>query len=322
MRKINVAIIGCGRIAGHHLNAIKKNINMKAVAVCDIDVQKAIQYSKEFDIPYFTNYREMFDKFTFIDMVVIATPSGMHYEHSIEIIDRFKKNIIVEKPTFMRHDQLDRAYELADKNDVKIFPVFQNRYNKAVKRVKKAIEADELGDIRILNVRVRWCRPQRYYELSPWRGTYSHDGGALTNQGIHHLDLLRYLGGEIKEVSSTKATLGSNINVEDSIVSIFKYEKGSIGSLEITTSARPIDFEASISIVGSKGLAQLGGIAVNELEIFSPNPRECKIHSDDFQQLENQGKVYGKGLYELYSDIYKTFKMRVSIGEKRKERER
>ena len=170
MRKINVAIIGCGRIAGHHLNAIKKNINMKAVAVCDIDVQKAIQYSKEFDIPYFTNYREMFDKFTFIDMVVIATPSGMHYEHSIEIIDRFKKNIIVEKPTFMRHDQLDRAYELADKNDVKIFPVFQNRYNKAVKRVKKAIEADELGDIRILNVRVRWCRPQRYYELSPWRG--------------------------------------------------------------------------------------------------------------------------------------------------------
>ena len=96
-------------------------------------------------------------------------------------------------------------------------------------------------------------------------------------------------------MSSTKATLGSNINVEDSIVSIFKYEKGSIGSLEITTSARPIDFEASISIVGSKGLAQLGGIAVNELEIFSPNPRECKIHSDDFQQLENQGKVYGKG---------------------------
>ena len=305
MQKIKIGIIGCGRIAGHHLNSISKVKHLEAVAVCDLILEKALQYSKEFKIPYFLNYREMLKEIPDIDLIVIATPSGMHFEHSMEIISTFKKNIVIEKPTFLRHDQLNEAYKLADKFGVKIFPIFQNRYNKAVVRVKQAIENNELGDLQIFNVRVRWCRPQRYYDMSPWRGTYSHDGGALTNQGIHHLDLLRHLGGEIKEVNSIKATLGSKIEVEDSIVSTFSYENGAIGSLEITTSARPIDFEASISIVGSKGLAQLGGVAVNKLEIFSPDPEQCIMYSDDFQDLEDRGRVYGRGHLEVYNDIAK-----------------
>ena len=97
------------------------------------------------------------------------------------------------------------------------FPIFQNRYNAAVK-VKHALVNDELGDVRIVSVRVRWCRPQSYYDLSPWRGTYAQDGGALTNQGIHHIDLLRYLVGDIKSVHATMRTMGADIEVEDTIV--------------------------------------------------------------------------------------------------------
>ena len=123
--------------------------------------------------------------------------------------------------------------------------------------------------IRIVNVRVRWCRPDRYYNLAAWRGTFSQDGGALTNQGIHHVDLIRYLFGEVDSVSATMKTLGSKIEVEDSVVATFNLKNGAIGSLEITTAARPIDYEASISVLCSKGMSQIGGLAVNELQVFS-----------------------------------------------------
>lgn len=298
-----VAAVGCGRISRHHYRSIVSVDGMEIVAVCDLIKEKAKAYSDEFGIPYFTNYREMFKILPEIDIVVVATPSGMHYEHSMEFLKIYKKNIIIEKPTFLRLEQLYKAYDYAEKNGLNIFPVFQNRYNKAVQRVKNAIMNGELGDIRIMNVRLRWCRPQRYYDMSPWRGTFSHDGGALTNQGIHHIDLLRYFGEEVEKVNATMRTFGADIEVEDSVVSTFTYKNGSVGSLEVTTAARPDDFEASLSIVGSKGLAQLGGIAVNELQIFTPKPDDCSSYSDDFSDLPDRGKVYGRGHNEMYKDI-------------------
>ena len=103
---------------------------------------------------------------------------------------------------------------------------------------------------------MRWCRPQRYYNLSKWRGTFSHDGGALTNQGIHHLDLLKYLVGDISSVNCEMKTLGVKLEVEDTALSIIKFKNGAIGNLEVTTAARPDDFEASISVLGEYGMAQ------------------------------------------------------------------
>jgi len=306
-KNINIGIIGCGRISGWHCRSISSNPNINLVAVCDLDIEKANTYAKEYNAKAYASYREMLESNPEINLVSIITPSGMHYEHAAEIIKDFKKNIVVEKPTFMKPSQVIDAYELAKKNNLQIFPVFQNRYNLAVQRVKKAIDNKELGEIRIISVRVRWCRPQKYYDMSDWRGTYSHDGGALTNQGIHHLDLLRYLGGEIESVNSSMSTLGVEIPVEDTVVGIFKYKDGSIGNLEVTTAARPDDFEASISIVGSKGLAKLGGVAVNMLETFTPSPEECNNFSDDFSTLPDRGKVYGTGHIEFYNDIEKYF---------------
>ena len=306
-RTYKVAIIGCGRISGHHYRSIQSVEGLEVIAVCDLIEEKAKAYCADLNIPYFVSYREMFKAIPEIEIAVIATPSGMHFEHAMEVMRVFKKHVVVEKPTFMRIDQLNEAYDLADELGLKIFPVFQNRYNKAVQRVKKSLDNGELGDIRIINVRLRWCRPQRYYDLSDWRGTYSHDGGALTNQGVHHVDLLRYLGGEVEKVNSVMRTLGASIEVEDSVVATLTYKNGSIGSLEVTTAARPDDFEASLSIVESKGLAQLGGIAVNNLEIFSPKPEDCVEFSDDFLDLPDRGKVYGRGHNAMYQDISNFF---------------
>ena len=300
---IKIAVVGCGRIIGHHLQSIVDIKQLEIIAVCDLDIKKAKDYGEQYGTAYYSDYRLMFDELPKIEIVVVATPSGMHFEHAVEFMEKYNKSVIIEKPTFMRINDLKKAYDIATSLNLRIFPVFQNRYNKAVKRVKKAILNDDLGEVRIINVRLRWCRPQRYYDLAPWRGTFALDGGALTNQGIHHIDLLRFLCGEVDKVNSTMRTLGANIEVEDSVVSTFCYDNGAIGSLEVTTAARPDDFEASLSIVGSKGLAQLGGIAVNQLQIFSPNPSDCIEFSDDFSDLPDRGKVYGRGHEQTYRDI-------------------
>ena len=302
-RALRIAIVGCGRIAGHHCRAIIETGGVDLVAVCDLLEEKAAEYGAEFSIPHFTNYHAMFAAVPEIDLVAVATPSGMHFEHTTEIIERYGMHVVVEKPTFMRPGQLERAYDIAAARGVRVFPVFQNRYNKAVGRVRTALADGALGDIRIVSVRVRWCRPQRYYDMAPWRGTFSHDGGALTNQSIHHVDLLRHLGGEVTSVSATMRTLGADIEVEDSVVATLEYASGALGVVEATTAARPDDFEASLSIVGSKGLAQIGGIAVNELQTFTPSPDECAANSEDFKGIDGHGAVYGYGHGEMYDDI-------------------
>jgi len=305
-QRIQVAVIGCGRIAGHHCRSIVAAEGIELVAVCDLIESKAEAYGKEFNVPYFINYREMFKALPQINTIVVATPSGMHYEHATEIMRLYNKNVIVEKPTFMRPSQLREAYALADQLGLHIFPVFQNRYNRAVKRVREALSNGELGSIRIISVRVRWCRPQRYYDMAPWRGTYAQDGGALTNQGIHHVDLLRYLGGEVERVNAVMRTLGADIEVEDVAVAMMAYSQGVVGVLEVTTAARPDDFEASISLVCEKGLAQIGGIAVNELQIFTPDPSACAQYSEDFS-----GNIYGHGHGYMYRDISAFFNQNI-----------
>lgn len=300
---INIAIIGCGRIAGHHCRSIQKVDGIKLVAVCDLDDKKACQYGHDFNAKHYTNYRKMLEENPEIDVVAVITPSGMHYEHAMEILSKFNKNIIIEKPTFMKPSQVVAAFDFAEKAGIKIFPVFQNRNNLAVKRVSHSIKNGELGQIRTIAVRMRWCREQTYYGLSPWRGKYSHDGGALTNQGIHYIDVMRFLGGEVNLVNAMMGTLGADIQVEDTVVATLANKNGSLGVVEITTAARPRDFEASVSLVCEKGLAQIGGIAVNELQVFTPNPSDCQKFSEDFK-----GNVYGNGHVDIYRQILDDFR--------------
>ena len=295
---IKVAVIGCGRISGHHCQSIIATKGLELVAVCDLDVEKANSYRDQFATKAYVNYHEMLMENPDITTVSINTPSGMHFEHSLDIISLYRKNIIVEKPTFMKPSQVQEIYTKAQEVGVHVFAVFQNRHNLAVQRVMRGLAFNELGQVRSIAIRVRWCRSQRYYDLAPWRGSFSMDGGCLTNQGIHHIDLLRKLGGEVSRVCSIHKTLGSEIEVEDTVSAILEFKNGAIGTLEITTAARPIDYEASLSLVCENGLAQIGGIAVNELQVYTPDPLACKINSEDFS-----GNVYGNGHSKIYEEI-------------------
>ena len=298
---VNIGLIGAGRIAGHHIRAIKRFKLFRIVAICDLHTHKIENHKIANKVNCYDHYEEMLKNEKKIDLVVIMTPSGMHYEHAKKIIIKYKKNIIIEKPICLKTSQVEELYKLAKKNRVQIFPVFQNRYNKAIQFLKKKQTMNALGKLRIISVQVRWCRPQRYYDLADWRGTFSHDGGALTNQGIHHLDAMRYLCGELKTVNAKMSTLGANIEVEDSVVANFELRNGALGALEITTSARPKDYNATISLVGSKGLAQIGGLALNELQIYSPNQKLCKKNSEKIPT------AYGFGHFSFYKDIKNYF---------------
>ena len=295
---VKVAIIGCGRVSGHHCRSIVQTEGVELAAVCDLIPEKAGAYHAEFGAKPYDNYHRMLLENPQIDIVAIITPSGMHYEHALDIISRYRKHIIVEKPTFMTPSQVKEAYARAALAGVQLFAVFQNRHNLAVQRVLKGLAQGELGGVRSAAVRVRWCRPQRYYDLAPWRGTFAMDGGCLTNQGIHHVDLLKLMGGAVSRVCSVHKTQGASIEVEDTVAASIAFENGALGTLEVTTAARPIDYEASLSLVCENGLAQIGGIAVNELQVYTPDPAACAPNSEDFS-----GNVYGHGHVKIYEEI-------------------
>ena len=126
------------------------------------------------------------------------------------------------------------------------------------------------------------------------------------NQASHYVDLLDWLIGPVESVNASIATISRRIEVEDTALATLHFKNGSIGTLEITTAARPDDFEASISFLGSKGMAQLGGVAVNNLDIYTPDDKMCKKYSEKFPI------VYGFGHLELYKKIIKFYKNRKS----------
>lgn len=293
---MRIALVGLGRISHHHARAILNTTGLQLIGAADILEVKREAFQAIFNVPVYPNFVDLIDDHL-PDIVVIATPSGMHFHHAKCILS-MGVSVILEKPPALKPSQLLELREIASKTSSRVLPLFQNRYNKAVQFVKDSLSSNSLGDIRNIAVRVRWCRTDSYYQLSPWRGTFSMDGGCLSNQGIHHLDLLRFLCGDISSLASIHATLGSNIEVEDSAVAIVKMESGALATIDISTAARPTDYEASISLSCSKGLAQLGGIAVNELQVYSPDMNQCKLHSEDFDSC-----VYGNGHMVFYSKL-------------------
>ena len=221
-------------------------------------------------------------------LVIILTPSGKHFEHAlISLKNGF--NTLVEKPPTMLPKQILELHELAKKNNLLISAAYQNRLNPAITCLKKAIENKRFGKIVSSSIRLRWCRYNEYYSDN-WHGKWSSDGGVINQQAIHHIDALCWLLGNINKVCSIGKKRLNSLEAEDTMVSIIEFTDGSLCTLEATTAARPIDFEASISIVAEKGMAQIGGIALNKIDqwYFSDENIEDKdIPRKYSQEVEN-----------------------------------
>jgi len=296
MKKVRFALIGCGRVSNWHASAIKNMEDSELVAVCDLVEEKALAMAKEHGVRHYTDYRKMLETEE-VDVVNIITPSGMHAEHSLDIMTNYKKHVVVEKPMALRVEDCERMMKTARENGVGLYVVMQNRFNKAVVKIKEAIDKGLFGRFVLGTVRLRWCRPQRYYNRDPWRGKWAFDGGALTNQAIHHIDLLRWLVGEVEEVSAIASTRLVDVEVEDTAAVWLRFENGAMGMIEATTAARPDDLEASISILGENGTVIIEGTSVNRIVKWTFGEIDMKEFS------EAPPNVYGFGHRPLLEEV-------------------
>ena len=296
----NVAIIGCGRICTKHLEAISSSTQYNLVGVCDKNYQKASNIGGEYNVPFFDNIEEMLGQLA-IDLVSVLTESGYHYEHSLMCM-KLGKDVLIEKPMALKSSHTQKMIQTAENYGVKLFVVKQNRYNPAIIKMRKHYDKGGFGRLILGTVRVRWCRPQSYYDQDVWRGTRELDGGVICNQASHHLDMLLWFMGEVESVSAKSIKALANIEMEDTLVATLKFKNGALGIIEATTAIRPHDAEGSISIAGDKGLAVIGGKAMSIIDTWQ---FKNDIDGQDFSEVnQTPSNVYGFGHGALYENLY------------------
>ena len=298
MNKLKFALIGCGRISKKHIEVLTKHLTDKAelVAVSDPQGNRAEKVGKKIGIPFYKSYDDMFSEHPEIDVVNILTESGNHAKHTIDIVKKFKKHVVVEKPMALTLEDADEMIRTCDEAGIKLFVVKQNRYNLPVMKLREVLEKGKFGKLVMGSVRVRWCRPQAYYNQDEWRGTWAMDGGVFTNQASHHVDLLEWMLGEPVSVFAKSQTALVDIETEDTGVAIITFKNGAIGVVEATTATRPKDLEGSLSILGEKGSVVIEGFAVNEMKTWNFEGQDEEKREKILKNYnEKPNNVYGFG---------------------------
>ena len=304
MEKVRIGLIGCGRISKNHLDAVSQIPEAEFVAVCDTVPEKAKQVAEERGITkVYDDHHEMLAKEE-LDLVSICTPSGMHPEHGVDVANA-GVHVLTEKPMAINIAAADRLIKACDDNHVHLFVVKQNRLNSTMQLLKQAVEKNRFGRIYMAQANVFWQRPQAYYDMEKWRGTWEFDGGAYMNQASHYVDAMYWLLGNVDSVSAYTATMARNIEAEDTGSAIIHFRNGIIASINVTMLTYPKNFEGSITIIGEKGTAKVGGVAVNKIEKW-----EFEEYNDDDRIALDSNyvppNIYGFGHNPYYRNVVDT----------------
>lgn len=301
------ALIGCGRIATNHIKAAVNN-ELELAAVCDIVPERMeILLSKhglenEPGVKRYTSYKEMIEEIQ-PELVSIATESGIHAEIALHCIEH-GVNVIIEKPMAMSMEDANAIIRLSEEKGVKVSACHQNRFNIAVQEMRRALEAGRFGHLSHGSIHVRWNRNRDYYTQAPWRGTWEQDGGALMNQCIHGIDLLRWMfGGEIEEVyGQTRQQFHHYLEAEDVGMAVVKFKNGAIATIEGTTNVYPKNLEETLYVFGEKGTVKIGGTSTNNIDVWD-FADETEADSRNKGLEEATSNVYGNGHTSLFADV-------------------
>jgi len=300
---LKIALVGCGRIAKRHseLLGFDQIKGAQLVSVCDNVIDKANKIGEQFNVPAYIDMDKMM-KSESIDIVVILTPSGLHAEHVVNL-SKYGKHIIVEKPMALSIEDTEAMIYACDANNIKLFVIKQNRFNVPVVKLRKALVSGRFGKLTLGTVRVRWARHQAYYDQDLWRGTWSMDGGVLTNQASHHVDMLEWMMGDVESVFAKMTTALADVETEDTAIVTLKFKSGALGIIEATTATRPTNLEGSISILGENGTVVIGGVAVNEMQtwVFEDEQEGDSVVLEEFSV--NPPNVYGFGHQAYYEHV-------------------
>ena len=270
---INIAIIGLGRVFDHYLSIweeIKTKFpDVKVVAICDKNNNLNYKGNKLNCSNYFEDIECLIKSTKDIDLALICTPGGLHYENSKIFLEN-NIHVLCEKPLALKTKHIIELNELAKKKNLHYGSIFQNRFNPAIKFAKEFIKKGGIGKPLILDISLLWSRPQSYYE-DDWHGKWDLDGGVICQQAIHHLDAAFFINGPISNVCSMQSNLRNKLEAEDTHLALLKFENNVLGTFKATTSLGPKDQEASLSIYGSNGHIKIAGIALNEVKEASTN---------------------------------------------------
>ena len=299
-------LIGCGRISPNHIEAAKNN-GLEIVAICDIDPDnmedKALKHNLPDSIHRYTDYKEMLNTEK-PELVAVCTESGKHAEVALDCIDA-GCNVIIEKPIALSLEDADEIISRAKEKGVKVCANHQNRFNKSIQKIREARDKRRFGKLMYGTAHIRWNRGWEYYSRAKWRGTWEQDGGALMNQCIHNIDLLRWMmGNDIDEVFAYTDKLNHDyIEAEDLGIALVRFSNGSYGIIEGTTDVYPRNLEETLYMFGSKGTVKAGGNSVNLIEEwrFSDELDDPAEVMKEFG--ENPPNVYGFGHTPLYADV-------------------
>ncbi len=300
-RKIRVAIIGCGRISRNHFGSIEKHADsLELVAVCDNDRKVLDEHKERHGVPGYSRLEELL-KSEKLDLVALCTPSGIHPDQAA-MAARYGVNVMTEKPMATRWSDGVRMVKACDEAGVRLFVVKQNRRNTTLQLLKRAVEEKRFGKIHMVHLNVFWTRPQSYYDQgNGWRGTWEFDGGAFMNQASHYVDLLDWLIGPVEKVQAMMSTT-RDIEVEDTGVLNVKWRNGALGSMSVTMLTYPKNLEGSITILGEKGTVRVGGVAVNDIQLWQfdePRDYDEQIKAANYETTS----VYGFGHPLYYKNV-------------------
>lgn len=291
-------LVGCGRIARKHVQAVKDIEELELVGVCDKVLEKmdAVEEMIGYDLIKFESYKDILNERGNIDFVTIATDSGTHYEIAKFFIEN-KINVLIEKPMTMNTVQARELIEIAENNSVVIGVVHQNRFNEPIQKLKNEVEKGTFGKIVNVTARILWNRNQNYYDQASWRGTRLSDGGTLMNQCIHNIDLLQWIiSSNPKRIQAERGTFLRDIEMEDFGAALVRFENNVIGIIEGTACVYPTNLEETLSVFGEKGTVVIGGLAVNELIHWNVEGTSPEL------KAEKISDVYGNGHSKLYSN--------------------
>ena len=303
-RKVRFALIGCGRIANNHFEAVKAHAQRcELTDVCDVDPAALAEAVAKTGARGHAGLAAMLAH-SKADCVVLATPSGLHPAQAADAA-RAGFDVMTEKPMATRWTDGLAMVRACDEAGVRLFVVKQNRRNPTLQLLKRAVELGRFGRIYMVTVNVFWTRPQAYYDSAAWRGTWEFDGGAFMNQASHYVDLLDWIVGPVESVMAYTGTLARDIEVEDTGVAALKWRNGAMGSVNVTMLTYPKNLEGSITILGEKGSARVGGVAVNEIEHWefdAADPMDARIADASYQTTS----VYGFGHPRYYDNVINT----------------
>jgi len=298
-KKINFAIIGCGRIAQRHAEHINRFGNL--TAVCDIDPAKAEVLAKKYNSTPYTSVEEMLSKEKEIVVVAICSPNGLHAAHSIKAL-KAGFHVLCEKPMAINVIDCGEMIKAAESANKRLFAIKQNRFNPPVAAVKEAIDNGIFGKIYSIQLSCFWNRNADYYHNS-WKGTIDMDGGTLYTQFSHFIDLLYWMIGDVRKVHALTGNFAhkDTIDFEDSGVVALEFNNGALGTINYTVNSFNKNMEGSLTIFGEKGTVKIGGQYLNELEYQN-------IENFEFKDLPigNSANNYGNyvGSMSNHDKIY------------------